>query len=101
MEWVERPKSSHPPASLPHPHPPPEQEEQRALSVERLRGNEWASGPLDPLLRELTRQYVDDRDLSIRLHNLFFVRPHPPPAHERLHAYASLAAVREPRTPLS
>jgi hypothetical protein len=50
------------------------QEESRELAVEERRGGEWVGGALDPLLRALTSQYVDDADLSLRLRGLYDVR---------------------------
>ncbi len=51
----------------------PSQNDEQQLAVEERRGAEWAPGVLDPLLKILSREYIDNADLSIRLQNLFYV----------------------------
>ena len=49
------------------------QNDEQLLAVEERRGAEWAPGVLDPLLKILSREFIDNADLSVRLHNLFYV----------------------------
>ena len=49
------------------------QNDEQVLAVEERRGAEWAPGVLDPLLKIISREYIDNADLSIRLQNLFYV----------------------------
>ena len=44
--------------------------------MEERRGAEWAPGVLDPLLKILSREFIDNSDLSVRLQNLFYVSEH-------------------------
>ncbi len=50
-----------------------ENEERERAYVEK-RGHNMITYPLDPLIDYLTKQYVDDADLSDRLQRLFLVR---------------------------
>jgi hypothetical protein len=47
--------------------------DEQLLAVEEKRGAEWAPGVLDPLLKILSREFIDNSDLSVRLQNLFYV----------------------------
>ncbi len=49
------------------------QDEERQRALNETKGRRKISCTLDPLLERLARDFVDDADLSARLHSLFRV----------------------------
>ncbi len=50
------------------------QEEERQRALCETKGRRTISSTLDPLLERIARDFVDDADLTTRLHGLFQVK---------------------------
>ena len=50
------------------------EDEEKEDAMRKQREAAWVSHPLDPVMEQLSRDYVDDEDLSRRIQDLFVVR---------------------------